>query len=248
MDPNSSAAQHDVHETQLAALLGLARHEVSGIWGQTPVLILSRDPGAPWIRRGRATDLLNTAVSAIVGRSSEVLLKSEISNTASTRLQRILRDTDWIGGLEHVVFNTIDSTGSLSVLLADVTPPSQQAVVDLESALGDAIEKPVYLSIVGTVDLTPTKREVLDTVVVYQPLSHPDIASAWASRQGTAVGTKVKTEVQRHLDALRKGGLLLRKKDGTYVATLAGLAALGRSTSKSSSDVRRALVLGQRRR
>lgn len=49
------------------------------------------------------------------------------------------------------------------------------------------------------------------------------------------------------LDTLRKKGMLLRREDGKYVLTLKGIWACGGATTRNSSDVARALVLGRRK-
>lgn len=90
---------------------------------------------------------------------------------------------------------------------------------------------------------TATKIEILSAIRQLAPVDAPTLGRDLAGK-GHDVPSPDWTN--RRLDALRKGNLVLRRHDGTYVLTTTALAQLGTRKGPRSPDVRRLLALARR--
>ena len=88
----------------------------------------------------------------------------------------------------------------------------------------------------------PGKLACLRTLRVLAPLTALDLTDA-LRKKGFSVPSENWTT--RILDSLRKGGLVMRRKSGHYVVTLAGLKSIGTQKNRNSADITRMLALAR---
>ena len=88
----------------------------------------------------------------------------------------------------------------------------------------------------------PTKTACMRTIREYSPTESSRI-SAVLREKGFTVPSD--DWMSRRLDSLRKGGLVVRLKNGRYALSSAGLKGLGTTKNKSSPDVARMLDLAR---
>ena len=95
----------------------------------------------------------------------------------------------------------------------------------------------------GEADL-PTKIEILSALRYLAPVNLQTLVTHLREQKLTVPSSDW---ANRRLDALRKGRMVLRRPDGTYVLTMGALEKLGTRKDRRSPDVSRVLALAQRR-
>ena len=88
-----------------------------------------------------------------------------------------------------------------------------------------------------------TKIEILSAIRQIAPADVPSLMNELISR---GLGVPSIDWVNRRLDALRKSGHVLRRRDGAYVLTARALTQLGTHKDRRSPDVRRVLAIARR--
>lgn len=91
---------------------------------------------------------------------------------------------------------------------------------------------------------TPTPTAILTTIRIHAPCSIKQIMAELSLRHFVVPNVEW---MNHRLDRLRKAGVLIRKKNGDYFLSLAGLTAQGTSKNRRSPDVVRSLALARRR-
>ncbi|WP_156630174.1 hypothetical protein [Methylobacterium sp. Leaf112] len=159
-------------------------------------------------------------------------------------------------GIRAIVSRTIPNDilycfMSVDAGVASVWITPKRALSEIESSLLRAkIED--YLSdidlkldqIILTLDENlPSKFACLTYIRIKAPIGLPQIVEAMKSR-----GFDVPSNewMSKHLDNIRKGGLITRLKSGGYAVSLSGLKALGSAKDRTSPDITRVLDLARR--
>ncbi|WP_234731320.1 hypothetical protein [Acidocella facilis] len=123
--------------------------------------------------------------------------------------------------------------------------PDPSTVVRLEGHLAKFAElfalPGLSLTILGEA-ATATRLEILSTVRQFSPIDLPSLMRE-LKRQDFCVPSQ--DWMNRQLDALRKGNLVLRRRDGNYTLTTEALTRLGTRKDRRSPDVRRILALAR---
>jgi len=91
-------------------------------------------------------------------------------------------------------------------------------------------------------DNIPTITASLKAIRLLAPIKTSDLAVALSNANFVVPSDDW---VRRRLDQLRKKGLVVRRNDGAYVLSLAGLRALGTRRDRASPDVVRLLALAR---
>lgn len=192
----------------------------------------------------RLADGLDMAISiSIISNSSSILqAESDLCN----KLRRLLQDD---------MFTALLMPNALPVVDISVTRLSHKAGgpaavrEQIKIAAKDVLE-PIRLS-VGQIffpnfaERKANALDVLRSVKIGQPSTIEDLMSHLTTN---GLGVDELKSVNRHLDLLRKSGLVLYSTtDKMWRITQQGLSQLPASKSSGSSDVARALALARRR-
>ena len=123
---------------------------------------------------------------------------------------------------------------------------NDQQEKEMQSKLKDLLavmETPLESIRFTSLENVPTKTACLHLIRLKSPVSSEALVLALKNRR---FHVPSEAWLSKRLDALRKSHLVLRKANGQFVVTLAGLKALGSGKGRSSPDVRRALDLARR--
>ena len=191
----------------------------------------------------------NSRLKRIVDRLS----KQEVS------LEFILRNTtydDIEGGARATLIHSFDSKIRSIFLTVDRNDadlwivPKDQSIRDSMADIVAASEN--YFantalqlkSVRLTVDENlPTRTAILSAIRLSAPASVEAITAELTARQFVVPPTPW---VPRALDALRRNGLVVRRKDGLYALSFAALKGLGSERNRRSPDIMRFLDLARR--
>ena len=168
-------------------------------------------------------------------------LEAGLQNLLSASMGRLFSD----------VFLSAIQRGEVDVWL---TPRQRPGVLDADtvSRVREGVAGYLKLAgltlgamrVVGHDKPTATLPTILSATKILQPVTTTDL-----HRHLEAKGFAVPPApwLNRQLDVLRKKAFLLRRKDGRYVLSAAGLAAIPAGIGSGSSDIARALELARRR-